>query len=90
MMQKMGDIFAADAKDCEKLATDIRAFIAQNKELLAQLTAMEKKETDQEKAAFETRNKGVQEAVMQKMGPAMQACHDNKSVEAAMKEFPAD
>lgn len=90
MMQRMADMFAADAKDCDKLAVDIKAFIVENKELLGQLTELERSQSDQEKAAFETRNKPVQDALMQKMGPTMQACGDNPQVQAAMKEFPAD
>jgi hypothetical protein len=90
MMQRMADMFAADAKDCEKLATDVKGFIAQNKELLGQLMAMEKKQSEQERTAFEARNKAAQDTMMQKMTPAMNACRDNKSLEAAMKEFPTD
>jgi hypothetical protein len=90
MMQRMADMFAGDAKDCDRLAADIKGFIAQNKELLGQLMAMEKTLSDDQKAAFEARNKPVQEAMMTKMTPAMEACRDNKSVEAAMKEFPTD
>jgi hypothetical protein len=90
MMQRMADMFAADAQDCEKLATDVKGFIAQNKELLGQLMAMEKKQSEQERTAFEARNKAAQAAMMQKMTPAMNACRDNKSLEAAMKEFPTD
>lgn len=90
MMQRMADMFATDAKDCDKLATDVKGFIAQNKELLGQLMAMEKKQTQQERTAFEARNKAVQSAMMEKMTPAMNACRDNKNLEAAMKEFPTD
>ncbi|HEU4729625.1 MAG TPA: hypothetical protein VFT22_17135 [Kofleriaceae bacterium] len=90
MMQSMADVFASDAKDCEKLAVDMKAFITKNKELLTQLMAMEKKMTDAEKSAFEARNKTTQAAMMEKMTPAMNACRDNKSLEAAMKEFPTD
>jgi hypothetical protein len=90
MMQRMADMFATDAKDCDKLATNVKGFIAQNKELLGQLMAMEKKQTEQERTAFEARNKAVQGAMMEKMTPAMNACRDNKNLEAAMKEFPTD
>jgi hypothetical protein len=90
MMQQMADMFAADAKDCEKLATDVKGFLAKNKELLGQVMAMEKKQTEQERTAFEARNKAAQDSMMQKMTPAMNACRDNKSLEAAMKEFPTD
>jgi len=87
MMQRMVDVFVADQNDCEKMATDIRAFTAENKELLNQLAAMEKTMTPEEKTAFEARNKPVQEALLAKMSPAVRACGENESVEAAMKEL---
>lgn len=90
MMQRMGDVFAADAADCEKLAVDIKAFIVQNRELLGQLNELERSQSDQEKSAFETRNKPVQEAVVAKMDPAMEKCGQNPSVQAAMKDFPSE
>lgn len=90
MMEKMADMFAADGKDCDKLAADIKGFIAQNKALLSELTTMEKQQSPQQREAFAARNKAVEQSVMQKMTPAMTACRDNKSVEAAMKEFPTD
>ncbi len=90
MMQKLGDVFANDAKDCEKLATDLKAFLAENKALITEMTALVKKQTEAEKVAFEARNKAVQEAVQTKMEPAAKACADNKNVQAAMKEFPTD
>jgi hypothetical protein len=90
MMLRMADIFAGDGTDCEKLATDMRGFIAQNKLLLGQLIAMEKSLSEPDRAAFEARNKPAQDTMMQKMTPAMNACRDNKSLEAAMKEFPTD
>ena len=90
MMQRMGDLFAADATDCDKLAVDIKAFIVQNRELLTQLTELERSQSDQEKSAFETRNKPVQDAVVAKMDPAMAKCGENPAVQAAMKDFPAD
>ena len=67
MMQQMGDLFAANAKDCDKLADGIKAFVAQNKALLAQLSALEKSEPDADKKAFEARNVGTQEEVMKKL-----------------------
>jgi uncharacterized lipoprotein YajG len=90
MMQRMSDLFAGDAADCEKLAVDIKAFIVQNRELLGQLTELERSQSEQEKSAFEARNKPVQDAVVAKMDPAMEKCGQNPSVQAAMKDFPAD
>jgi hypothetical protein len=90
MMTKLAELFAADAKDCEKLATDIKGFGAQNKELMAKLSTMEKGLGEQESAAFEQRNQAAIKVVMDKMTPAMTACRGNKNVEAAMKELPTD
>jgi len=90
MMQRMGEMFAADASDCEKLAVDIKAFVVQNRELLIKLTELERSQSDQEKAAFEARNKPAQDAVVAKMDPAMAKCADNPRVQAAMRDFPAD
>jgi len=84
MAQQMADLFVADAKDCEKMATDIRAFTAQNRALLDQLAEMEKHQTQEERAAFDQRNRATLEALLTKVTPAMTACRDNKSVEAAM------
>jgi hypothetical protein len=89
-MQQMGDLFAANAKDCDKLADGIKAFIAQNKPLLDQLATLEKGQSEAEKKAFEARNMGTQEEVMKKMETAVKACGENPKVQAAMKEFPTD
>jgi hypothetical protein len=90
MMRKLGDVFEAGAKDCEKLATDLRAFLAENKTLIAELSELEKKQTEAQKIAFDNRNQAVQNEIQAKMEPAAKACGDNKNVQAAMKEFPSD
>ena len=90
MMQKLGDVFAADASNCDKLATDLKAFLTDNKALIKEMTELEKKQTEAEKTAFEARNKKVQEEVQAKMEPAAKACADNKNVQEAMREFPTD
>jgi len=90
MMQKLGDVFASDASNCDKLATDLKAFLADNKALIKEMTELEKKQTEAEKTAFEARNKKVQEEVQAKMEPAAKACADNKNVQAVLKDFPTD
>jgi hypothetical protein len=90
MMQRLADIVVADARDCEKLAADLKAFAAQNKQLLAQLVAVESQETEGQRAAFSQRNAAVQVAVAQKMQSAMTACAGNPSVLAALQEFPGE
>ncbi len=87
MTQRMAEVFIADAKDCEKMATDIRAFTAQNKVLLDQLAELEQHQTAQEREAFAKRNQLMLEALLTKVTPAMTACRDNKNVEAAMTAF---
>lgn len=87
MMYRMGEVFAANAQNCEKLATDLKAFFTQNKPLLGQLAAKEKQQTEQQRAAFEARNRPAQAEVMKKVTPAMTTCGANKDVLDAMKAF---
>jgi hypothetical protein len=88
MMQRMADMFAADARDCDKLAADLRTFIASNKALLAQLADADQQQSDEQRESFSARNGDVQAAVAAKMQGAMTACAANPGVLAAMKEFP--
>jgi len=89
-MTRMGDIFAADAKDCEKLAVDVKAFVTENKDMFAQMKVIQKTLTPDQIAGFESRHKGMQESMMAKMDPATKACADNKNVQAAMAVLEAD
>lgn len=85
MMQRMADMFVADAKDCDKLAADIKKLVADNKSLLVALNAEAAKQTDQERTLFEARNKATQDAVNAKMTPVGQACASNKNFLDALK-----
>lgn len=90
LMQQIADLFAADGKDCEKLGADVKAFVAKHRPLLVELTTMEKAQSPAERTAFDARNHAVQEAVAEKMSPAMTACREHPSLIAAMKDFPGD
>jgi hypothetical protein len=90
MLQRMADLFVSDEKDCEKLAVDLKAFIAQNKGLITELNQLEHTQTEQQKATFEANNKGVQQALVERMKPALTACGSNPKVQAAMQDFPSD
>jgi hypothetical protein len=90
MMKQMSEVFIASQRDCEKLAVDLKGFIDQHKDLLVQLAAMEKQQTEQERTAFEIRNRAAQQEVLTKVGPTLEACQGNKNVEAAMKQLTAD
>lgn len=88
MMQQLADLFAANEKDCEQLARALTTFTRDNKKLYEELTEMEKKLSEAEREAFETRNQAVQEAVIRKITPAVTACRGNANVEAAMNALP--
>jgi hypothetical protein len=90
LMHQMAELFAADAKDCDKLAVDVQAFIAQHRPLLVELTTLEKAQSPAERKAFEVRNQAAKDAVADKMGPAMAACREHPSLVAAMRDFPGD
>lgn len=90
MMNQMAEVFIANQHDCEKLAVDLKSFLDQHKELLGQLAAMEKQQTEEERTAFEARNRAVQQQVLTKVSPTLEACQGNKNVEAAMKQLTAD
>ena len=88
MMQRLADVFAADANDCAKLAFDIKAFVTEHRELLDELAALDRTQSDQERATFAERNQAVQDAVASKMAPALDACGNHADVRAAMAQFP--
>ena len=90
LMRKLGDVFGGAGKDCEKLATDLRAFVAENKALMTELSTLEKKQTEAERAAYEVRTRVVQDEMQAKAEPVAKACADNANVQAAMREFPTD
>jgi pyruvate dehydrogenase E2 component (dihydrolipoamide acetyltransferase) len=82
-MQHLADTLAADAKDCEKLAVDLKAFIAENKPLLAQLIASANRPGDPQVA-----DRAAAAAAARKLQTAMTTCAANSSVAAAMKDLP--
>jgi len=84
-MQRLADTLAADAQDCEKLAVDLRAFIADNRPLLAQLMAAASRPTDDAQSGA---NHAAAAAAARKLQTAMTACAATSSVAAAMKDLP--
>jgi hypothetical protein len=90
VMQRMADLFAADAKDCDKLGADLKAFVAENKPLIGDLLKHEGHQNAEQRAAFTRRNAVAQAAIAQKMQAALTACASNAAVLSAMKEFPGE
>jgi hypothetical protein len=85
-MQHLADTLAADAQDCEKLAVDLKAFIAGNRPLLAQLMAAASRPTDDTQGGA---NHAAAAAAARKLQTAMSTCAATSSVAAAMKDLPA-
>lgn len=84
-MQHLADTLAADAQDCEKLAVDLKAFIAENRPLLAQLMAAANRPTDDAQSGA---NRAAAAAAARKLQTAMSTCAATSSVAAAMKDLP--
>jgi hypothetical protein len=90
LMQQMAEIFYRGAKDCDKLSSELKAFLASNKATLRDMTGMLKRMTEQEQIAFEARNRATQEAIGNKMQPGVVACAKSPNFQAAMREFPSE
>jgi hypothetical protein len=84
-MQHLADTLAGDAQDCEKLAVDLKAFIAENRAVLAQLMAAANRPTDDAPSGA---SHAAAVAAARKLQTAMTTCAATTSVAAAMKDLP--
>src|SRR5262249_37351955 len=84
-MQHLADTLAGDAQDCEKLAVDLKAFIAGNRAVLAQLMAAANRPADD--APTGATRAAAADAARQ-LQTAMATCAATSSVAAAMKDLP--
>ena len=88
LMEKMSEIFSSNASDCDKMGTELNAFIKENSENFRKLKDYGEKQTPEQKKAFTEKNKGKMEATMKKMEPGLKACMTNQKVVEAMKSMP--
>ena len=88
LMVNFGKVFAADAKDCTKLAANIKKYVADNRATFEELKKRDATMTPEQKKAEDEKYKPQMEQFMKDMQPAMENCKNNKDVEAAMKEVP--
>ena len=87
LMEQMGKLMAANATDCDKMAAELEAFTAKNKDQMEAVKTANKGLTpDQRKAAIAPYEQRMRGAMMQIMGPGMK-CKDNPKVQAAMKKM---
>jgi hypothetical protein len=84
-MQQLADTLAADTSDCEKLAVDLKAFIAANRAVLAQLMAAASRPADDAPTGA---NRAAAADAARKLQTAMATCAATASVAAAMKDLP--
>jgi hypothetical protein len=84
-LQHLADTLADDTRDCDKLAVDLKAFIAGNRPLLAELMAAASRPTDDLPGGA---NHTAAAVAGRKLQSAMAACGATSSVAAAMKDLP--
>jgi hypothetical protein len=84
-MQHLADTLTADATDCEKLAVDLKGFVAENQPLVAMLVAAANWPTDDRATGSDY---ATAAAVARKLHTAMTTCAATSSVAAAMKGLP--
>ena len=87
LLDKMTAIFAADGKDCAKIAADVSKYVDDNKGEIDAVTAYEKAHPA-DKKAWDQKNKAKTDDFMAKAGPSMEACKDNKALQDAMAKLP--
>jgi len=84
-LQHLADTLGDDARDCDKLAVDLKAFIAGNRALLAELMAAANRPSDDLPSGA---NHAAAAAAARKLQAAMASCVATSSVAAAMKDLP--
>lgn len=87
MTNKLLAIFAADGKDCDKLAADLTKFGEDNRKVFDSIKAFEKEHPDAEKA-FNEKMKGREKEFEEKVGPAFEACQNHEGMKKAMQNMP--
>lgn len=81
LMTEMSTIIEKAGKDCDKMATDLKAFADKNKDTLKASKDFEKSLSPEDKKKWEEKG----EAMVKKHGEAMGACMSNPKFGEAMK-----
>jgi hypothetical protein len=82
----LGNLFAADAKDCAKLATDVKKYIADNKAAFDAAKKRDEAMTPEQRKAQKDKYGAQMEQFMTNVDSATETCKDNKDLDAAMKD----
>ena len=84
---KLLALFAANGKDCDKLAADLTKFGEDNRKLFEALKAFEKANPEAEKA-FDAKMESREKEFEEKIGPAFDACQNHEGMKKAMQNMP--
>ena len=83
--EQLATIVDKDKADCDKMATEIKAFVAKNGKELHQLGEEGKNRTPEQQAAFKQKYGARIQGAMQKMNGGIVTCHTNPKVMEALK-----
>ncbi len=87
LFDKLVGVFAADGKDCDKLAADLTKLTDEQGALFAGLQAFEQANPDA-KQAFDDKMKGREKDYEAKVAPSFEACQKHEAVIAAIAKLP--
>lgn len=86
MMRELAAVFR-DSSDCPALASGLRRYTSEHQAQLRAMKDYEKRETPEQKKAFEDRHKDEIADMMKAMEPVVKKCAMDKDVQASMKDF---
>lgn len=87
MLDKIVDIFTKDGNDCEKLATDLQAYVAQNKPTFQEIKDLALKQSAAQKKELASKVMDRSLGLVTKMALATQACGKSPAVIEALKKI---
>lgn len=90
LMKGLGETFASNADNCDKLAAAIKKFAEDNKDTFQQIKDVESKQTKEQKKAFDEKHKDLEKDLEAKVMPAMKNCQKSAAVMDAMKSLPLE
>ena len=88
LLEKFADTILADKGNCDKMATDINAFIDANKDKLAAVAKKAKEATPEQQKQWKEKYGARQQAMGKKMVEGMGDCAKEKKVKDALDRFP--
>ena len=87
LFEEMATIADKNKDDCDKMGEAMIKFMDGNADTFKKLKELGKKETPEQKKAYEAKYRERLKAAMGKMMPAQAKCKDNKKLQEAMKKM---